>query len=93
MINLIDPCINPDGIVGPSQTDPDPYSYEVEPLIFNLNRFESVPPGCEIRYTCVSSDFFCEIPGVATFDGELEQGTWTFQTLDLQTYKPGTYTM
>ena len=64
-----------------------------------------MPPGCDITYNCigVSAPFTtdwpikCDISGVTTFDG-VEDGdsndlTWTFQSLDLQRYKMGTYTV
>ena len=42
-------------------------------------------------------DVICDIPGVTTFDGifngEDTDGTWTFQTFDLHTYSPGSYTV
>ena len=70
-IEIIDPCLDPKGIVAPVQINPAAYFYEDEPAVFTLTQFESVPPGCAITYNCLetdSTDVECTIPDVTTFD-------------------------
>ena len=92
-LNIIDPCIDPKGIVAPEQINPPAYLYDRKPFSFTpYPPFESVPPGCDITYTCLGTDSLdvrCFIPLVTTFD-EID-GTWTFQTSDMEKYPVGTY--
>ena len=99
-IDVINPCIHPKGIESRPQKNPTDYLYSERPSVFTISKFESIPPGCEIQYTCLSVDgpdesVQCDIPGVTTwdgiYDGDQNDGKFTFQTLDLQKYKPGSY--
>ena len=75
-----------------TQADPAPYYYSNTPAQFTITQFESVPPGCEIRYECIgvaggpSPNVQCAIPGVTTFDGlydgDSTDGTFTFGTFE-----------
>ena len=61
------------------QTNPRTYFFEPEPVVFTLNPFQSVPPGCDITYSCFatdSTDVRCSINEVTTFDET--DGTWSF---------------
>lgn len=38
-IDIIDPCIDPKGIVSTAQTSPAPYFYELQPAVFTITPF------------------------------------------------------
>lgn len=97
-IQIIDPCLTPDGIRATSQVNPPPYYFDLRdgPLVKKINPFSSIPPGCDITYSCVGvtgpdPDLACDIPGVTTFDGDHGISKWTFQSTDFETYSLGTY--
>jgi hypothetical protein len=69
------------------QRNPREYLYSENAVVFKVRQFESVPPGCEITYSCIGvngedPDVKCDIPGVTTwdgiFDGDKDDGTFTF---------------
>ena len=76
ILEIIDPCIDPNGITASNQPLSPflPYIYDLEPFVYEVSRFESIPPGCDITYTCMQvtgpglESFSCDIPDVSTFD-------------------------
>ena len=69
------------------------YFYTIKGVQMSVTPFEIDPPICHIRYQCSeirgkSHDLTCD---KLTFDEE--SGSLSFQTLDMKTYRPGTYTI
>ena len=97
-IQIIDPCIDPQTIYAPSQTNPPSYLYDGTTLAFNLTPYTVFPEVCSIVYSCaiaVSSPRtdLCSIvldSTAGTFNSIT--GGYTFRSIDNINFPPGSYT-
>lgn len=53
-ILIEDPCLRPDSITAPQQTNPNRYKYTPDGITFNLTPLTVDPYICPITFSCVS---------------------------------------
>ena len=96
-IEFIDPCIDPFTLTVPVQTAPEPYLYtENQPQLSFTPLAATVDPSiCSITYGCqITPVDLCSVSdGATNAQFDTNTGQYTFSSIDMANYVPGTYSM
>ena len=96
-IEIIDPCIDPNEIYVPPQTDPLDYYYTGEVNQFTLVPFETWPPGCpfsDYTFTMMAGprlDIVDFVDGESMGSFDPVTGNYQFKSIDVPNYPAGDY--
>ena len=94
VINVIDPCINPDRVDASAFTNPEDWNYAGQ-LTWSFDAWTILPSGCDSQV-----EFYCKQisqplggPNLCV-DGNFDSttGGFSLETIDKDYYLPGTYT-
>ena len=96
-IEVTDACPNPFSVTATEQTSPPEYSYSVSGMQFNLTPFVVDPSACAPTYSCTvtsgdRTDLCSVQDGSTVAEFNAVTGDYTFNSSDMQNYKPGSYT-
>ena len=100
-VKIIDPCLTPQSLTAPAQTNPSVYNYTgASPkLTFTSTKFVVYPPICTITYSCTMisgprTDICNKIDGTTAATFNSSTGDYTFESIDdlsSLNYPPGSY--
>jgi len=97
-IKIIDPCIDPQTISAPVQTNPPSYGYDGTTLTFTLSPYSVFPTVCKIVYSCAiaasspRTDLCNIVMGSTNASFNSNTGGYTFKSIDNIAFPEGAYT-
>ena len=98
VLTLKNPCVDPQTILAPILTNPPSYTYDGSTLLYNLMApYRVVPAVCKIVYSCKIADLsprtdLCNVVEGATVGAfNSITGSYTFKSIDIINFPPGSY--